>query len=229
MKTYWDLTERERSQLDEEEIGRYLEIERMEKGAVRPETPKFETVVEPQELVTRTMFVVKLDDYTKGEVAYETAEEAHAAIPGPTGMRLRHDYSSKIDYVAPVELAVEPVQVVDQEVFNKERVAREAYKRARDHNEKMQADYEKEMDKYHTLDTELRDDWFECQRTDSRHAKVTRTFAEYVETADGDTGVARNFLRKAFTDGEIIEAFDWFGLELPSTEEATAAEAEEVA
>ena len=45
MKTYWDLSERQRSELSEADVERYIDAELMTKGVLRPEP--LELVEEP--------------------------------------------------------------------------------------------------------------------------------------------------------------------------------------
>lgn len=230
-RRYWDLEERDRAALSAEDVKTYLDVELMERGVLRPRPPVLEPISEV-ELATRTMFGIKYDSYHELDVVFPTAEAA-AAFVALGAMLVKTDYQAgSAKYLEPLsDAAISTRNVTTKEAALAGRAVLRENNARKERNEKAQQEYEKAVD---AVDKETRaiwDDWHECRRVVAGHARVLETWVNYVAMARGDEQVAGRFLFKAFTQSQVIDAFKFAGVELPTApqvvEQAPAPAAEE--
>ena len=72
MKTYWDYTERERSEMTEDQVTALLDVELMSKGVLKVVAPILNKI-EPVDLPTETK-------YEAGGILFVTVEQAQAFL-----------------------------------------------------------------------------------------------------------------------------------------------------
>ncbi len=211
MKTYWDLSEKERAALTEEDVERFIDAELMTKGVLR--APPLQLLPEPTLPEPDTAVVILRQRYERLDLAFPTAEAAEQAMRG--GFRLMSAYLGSTAYsiVEPLEseLIAERVHSKAQvDTFKREfekvgEIRRENERRSREHQEQNKKECE--------VLKGLWSDWHECRATAVRMARVLETFDEYVRIA-GDENVARRFLAKVFDVETITSASEWHARDL---------------
>lgn len=218
MKTYWDLSERARAELTDEELRRFEGVELMNAGVLEPEKPRLEPVPEapgPDDDV----FVIKPDGYSELDVAFTSEEDARAFLKLKP-LRLGAEYfggDGNLPVVHPMDepvIAIKRVYTKAAMVANRETVKLAQQVRAR--NMQAEREYEKERAERDKAVEELRRDFFRCRTLAARVDRIAETYEAYVETAEGNRRVALGFLRKAFPEPEILQACAWDRIELPS-------------
>jgi ribosomal protein L12E/L44/L45/RPP1/RPP2 len=213
MKTYWDYTEKERSEMTEEQVKGFLDCELMSKGILKPAPIVLETV-EQIDLPTVTCYRLKHDWREIGPL-FAKHEDALAA----SRMELLiddSDYQTVKSFVAPmtgvsvIEVALPPMSC-KATAF----AALSAAKQRKKRNDNAQAEFDKATKEAEKATSEVWDDWYSCHSMASGHRKIIDTMAEYTKLTGGDENLASTFLAKAFSEDRIREAFEWFGMEDP--------------
>ena len=209
MNRYWDLSERQRSELTAEQVESMLAVELMEKGVQRIEPPKLLPVEFPT--VKKTTVWVLKRGYSQSDVAYETAEAAAAAMK--SGFWL--DYNSVGDKTV-YSINRQEIRVESADVTDASEVA--AVKSQADKakaNKKANDDALREYNDNNTAVTEavegVWDDYHECRRNAHNYKRVIATREEYRNLCDGDEALADTFLLKAYNRDTIKLALEWFG------------------
>lgn len=216
MKSYWDLSERERAALTAESVEAFLDVERMVRGAVKPAPPQLEPL-EDVALRTRSAFVIRYDDYHRCNVAFETADDARAFL-ALKPLRLERLYPAGVDAVLALALgdpSIAEVQLPDGAEVEALSTRLKVNRERKERNDAASAEYARALNKYDEALTELRDDLARCQMLAREHAQVHATWLDYVRLADGDRDVAWKFLVTAFGDVRAREAFAWHGTTPP--------------
>jgi hypothetical protein len=202
---YWDLSERERSALSEDELTKLGARELMEAGVLHPgdlvlvEEPP---VPEPD----RTVYVI-----TGENVAWPTHEEAEASLRNVVTLKSRYfgqDYQS-VKYLATEDLAIRPVKAYSAERHDALREAIDVAAAARAENAARRSAHAKALKACADELSDMREDWMRCGRLALDVAAVERTRAEYLELLDGDEEKVGVFLAKAFDNLLIATAETW--------------------
>ena len=214
MKTYWDLTEKERAALDREGVERYIDAELMANGCLRAEPPKFEPVPDAPTMATERWYTIKVG-YSATELAFRDAAHAQLIVDacqgGLTDQRVGRSYDKSYLLVAPdVEIKIVPVDVVSRSDFEavKEQLARIGEVNAV--NKSRQDVYDQTVKAQNAVLDGLWKDWYACGQKAQECQEVKNTLAKYTVIADGDETIARRFLSKAFDVVRIEEAEAWF-------------------
>lgn len=210
MKTYWDLSEKERAELTAEQLTALEALELMEVGVLRcdPLVLLDEPVMPKPD---RRGFVLKGED-----VVFDTIEVARASIEGGAG-RLQHkyladDYRQPVRWLKPIsghdERTVEEVAYYSEASFLEAQTSMAIAAAARKENDRRREQHQKDWTAQSDALTRLRDDHRTCCLTGERMKRVLSTLAEYEQMA-GSRDVAMSFLDKAFTAGDIEKAMQW--------------------
>lgn len=214
MLRYWNLTERERSELDDAGVRAMLDVERMEKGLVKPRPPELETI-EDVDLPRSTYYRVRYDGGRYGsdhfDAIFDSPDEAHQFCAGRPLATSHHYEASENCVVTPTNLRVEAVEYPTQDELNRVKPIVLENKNKIEANRKAQEAYDKAAREWDEGANEIWEDWRRCLDTSAKHEEVRRCFADYVETAEGDHETAERFIRKAFDRVRIEEARQWFG------------------
>jgi hypothetical protein len=214
---YWDLLEMDRAALSYDDVTAYLNVELMERGALRPKAPTPEPVTEV-ELVTRVVYGIKHGGYYELEIAFSSAE-AVATFLASGAMLIKSDYEAGgVKYAAPfdAEPSVAIRQVAMYDAILAQRATLRENNARKQRNDTAQREYEKAIA---ALDKETRDmwdDWYRCRMLVAEHARVIETWTNYVAMTRGDETIAWRFLVKAVPEPETREAFAFAGVELPA-------------
>ncbi len=220
MIRYWDKSERERAELQEEDVRAMLDVERMEKGLTKPRPPAMRT--EPDcEPKTVQFFRVgyKSDRYYGSREFFDsiffTAEDAQAFINlGPRACSSDYQTGDVKYAVEPEDLAIEAVNIATREEINSLKPRLIERKAAREENSKSQTVYDELCTKWDSGADDIWEDWHKQRRTTEKHQSVMDTWEEYKALA-GDERTAATFLGKAFSALDIAAAFEWFEITPP--------------
>lgn len=220
MQTYWDLSERERSELDQEGVKKFLDAELMTKGVLKVDAPQLEEVSSVPSLAETDHWKVEWPDaeYSYSvfapELVFASAEQAQAFVDTQP-KRLRTDYSTKASHVEVLtEGRIIGVKAVSHHDYLNAKTALEAAAAVRNRNTAAENEHSTACAEMQKVLSGVWDDWSECREKAARHQKVDDTLDEYAKIAeDGD--MALKFLLKAFTRAEVTAAYEWFGRECP--------------
>lgn len=220
MKTYWDYSEKERSEMTEEQVAGFLDCELMSKGVLKPEPLVLEPVAEVS-LPTVTGYRLKLDWREIGPVFVNQADAiAVAAMPM---LHEDSDYQTGRTFASPMgQVSVIPVSLPPDSCKAQAHLQLVQIKAAKERNEKAQKAFDTAQAAVEKATCEMWDDWHGCRAMASGHRRIISTFEEYTRLASGDRSVARKFLCKAFPEPAIADAFAWFGMEDTSAQAGSA-------
>lgn len=215
IKTYWDHTEKERSELSEEEVKALLDLHLMEKGVLKVKAPVLATIKDEPVLPKVKVFKVS-DSYSHG-VAFETIEQAQAFCDLKP-LKLDYDYSMGDRYMRadPLECKISQVDVFERGALLTAASLLKEIKAAKEANEKAERVFADENKKVESCLSEVWSDYWEQKHTGERHNKLIATWNEYLKMTGNDEKIASGFLKKAFTVETINEASEWTGVEIPT-------------
>lgn len=211
MNRYWDLSEKDRSELTQEQVESLLTVELMEKGVVKVEPP-IKVQVEEISPPSLTLFCVKAG-YRDPGCGYMKAEDAAEAARN--AVALDYDYIGGVHYNKlgkGRDVEITPVQVYTPEELQLQRAKIERNNAAKAANTKADEEYKAACKAVEDACSGVWDDWFEQRSTRSRYERIVKTYKEYLTTCDGNEEIAFKFLRKAYLDPEIALALEWFGV-----------------
>lgn len=209
MERYWDLPEEKRGRLTEDEVRRYLDVELMEHGAVRPAPLKLQELA-PVTLEKIVVAVVKTQTkYHQEEnfCGFPTAEQAEKFL-ALNPFSLEHDYESDTRYVR--ELGSDARIAMEQHTHHQAvldaLVALRGNKAKREANEKSERAFREAAQKVDDATKDLWTDWHRCLADARRRDEIASTREEYIKLTQGNVELAETFLAKAFPAGEIKKA-----------------------
>lgn len=210
---YWDLSERERSQLSEEEVQGMLAIQLMESGCPQPREPEL-LEVPKVEFEPKDYYAV-VNGYSSIAV-FEKIEDAEAFLKLPL-LEESYDYAAGSDYSFAKRM--DP-KIVNKKLYTHQHVLDakgllERVELAKRHNKSEQDRYSVESKAAQDAVSGVWSDWQECRVKESESYAVRRTYEEYKDLCDGDADKAFVFLVKAKGADEVVEAFEWLGIVVP--------------
>ncbi len=234
MNRYWDLSEKERSELTTDQVEATITVELMEKGVVKVESPVLRDIP-PLELSKRTVFAVENGAARYGRedtgFVFNTIEDAQKFIAS-NHMKNEYDYDigSQYHYAHPMaNMSIKTIELCDEQAVLSLKPKLSKREEDRKANEAAKEAYSKAVKVQQEAGAGVWEDYYKCGTKSRANQKVIDVFKEYTATCNGDEMLARKFLAKAFTVSQISEAFEWFGLTDPNhvaqempAEEATA-------
>ena len=203
MKLYWDYTEKERSEMTEQQIESLLDSELMSKGVLKVAKPSM-AKIEDIKVASETFFAVE-------GIIFKTAEEAQSFL-ALNPMRENYDYSIGYDYKYAQEITPEIKQI---RLFDRADIANlksvlSKNNAAKKQNDTLIEQFDKAIKKVNSVLDEVWADWHDCKARASAHQRIVDTRAEYLKLTGENLEMAEQFLKKIFSD-EQIEASDiWF-------------------
>lgn len=212
MERYWDLTEKQRSELTREQVESFLTVELMENGVTKVEPLVLETPT-PVELATDTYYQVEGDEYTHFNAIFRTMEQAQAFVELKP-MASDYDYNAGIKntYLKPCSgYKIGTVKLCRREDIANSRAVLQKNEAIAKANEKATQAYNEACKLVERASAHIFDDWDDCCEKSRSFAKVLATFNEYVGICDGDRFKALVFLCKAFDRTVVDAAREWFG------------------
>lgn len=216
MKSYWDLSRKERAALTAEQLERWCDVALMQAGVEKPCQPDQHAVPEvPLDLTD--VYVVSMSSrygggYRDVVIGFPTAELARQFM-GMGALKLDTDYEvgSEINFATPVaetgEITVRRLATAVSVADKREQLRR--VKQLREVNEKAMREYRTNTEKAAEVTKAILADWNDLQSAKYIHGRVRRSRAEYLAMADGNAEVAEAFLRKTYGDDVVAEADEW--------------------
>ena len=211
MDIYWDLTEKERAALTEEQVRGYLAVELMSKGLTTPQPPEYEDVPEV-EMETTTYYQIVADN-AEFSPLFESADDASSIIALFKLTRNSGYGSGNTPHAKPVDdVTVKPVDLpsADQVEAHKA-LLKEAHAKKKA-NDRRRREYDNAVRETSGATEEVWKDWRNCHQQEADHQAVVDTLREYTDLA-GDQTMAMKFLRRAYREHQIMDAFEWFEIE----------------
>ncbi len=207
MKTYWDLSEKERAALTREQVEAFEAAELMLKGvlAVAPLE-----LVEVPGLQMATVTVYRIGgEFSSLSIAFESAAAAQAFLDLKPLVVERDGEPDVVDVVRP--LGSEPVRVVSLPQKDTAQAKAALIKQvdaAKKENARRKQAHEEELKKVEQATRGLWDDWHSCRERAATMARIAETFDKYIAIA-GSEETAAKFLAQAFPAPDIAEAATW--------------------
>lgn len=217
MQTYWDLTEKERSALTQEQVNDYIKYELMSKGVVAP-APFTPESLQPIELTKRDVYRVGIGNGRYGRdhfnCGFSSAESA-AAFLKLNPIFVEQDYTVPTDdrLVAkePQNLTVSLQQIPGEADILPIKSALARNQEIEKKNSEGRSAFDKAYKAVETATADLWSDYYAQQRKSARYAHILSVFDEYTKMA-GSASIAFPFLCKSFPNGDEVQAaFAWTG------------------
>lgn len=215
MNRYWDLSEKQRAELSQEEVQAYLNVELMEKGVVKVEEPEYLPV---EEIVGPDVVVYRIKaGWRTSAIAFRTAEDAANAVKNAFVVSDHYVSGHTTEHVSEeTDIKIEPSTIYSLDSFTRNKAMIDRNKSAEAANRKMREDYAVAIRAQDEALNGLWDDWNECRGKDRVNKRIVETFNQYVKNCKGQTDIARVFLEKAYSAEQIDEAFVWCNLSGPT-------------
>lgn len=210
MKIYWNLSNKERAALTNDDMAAYEKIELMETGIVATMPPEYEP--EPEITVpTHQIHKIVYDGCNTLNIYFRDltqAEEAAAALRG--GLLVYEDYHTKTrttKMITDVSIGVEDVH--DESDVAKIRKALIEAKDVKSRNAAARSKYQNACSKSEDALSKMRNDRYKCRDIMLQMTHIGEVWQDYLETCNGDRDVARKFLEKAYSVEDLEAAQEW--------------------
>lgn len=231
--TYWDLSEAERAALTRDDVARFIDVELMEKGVLKPK-PLVLVDLPVVELEKETYFQIEREyEGNFNGVAFRTAEDAFDAIKrGIVAIAQDWQAGGTTKYPLPItpDVKVVTIQLATKASVEASRATLKEVAAAKSENDRRTREHDEQARKVEATLKDLWDDWYRCTAKDTHLRRVADTFAEYKRTAGGSVAIAARFLRKAFPLSIINEAEAWTQTKMTGLgEDVAVADAEHAA
>lgn len=213
MRRYWDLSEKVRACLTEEQIEVLLSYELMERGVVRLPPPILEEIV-PVATATTTVYGVRYGGYHETSVVFPTSEEAHRFLAlKPMALESHYPLAERSTRALD-DAAVFALSVLGSDALREAKGTLTENHARKDRNEEATKAYEKAEEAITAETADLRKDWHRCQDLERQCRRVLSTWKAYQGMTNGDLSIAWTFLLKAFPGA--ADSFKWLGEPLPA-------------
>ncbi len=206
MKTYWDLTDKERSCLTDEGLERYFDIELMKEGLVKPVMPEVIHKIDPSDklkgLGTEMFFV--------DSVLFHSLDDAKVFLGlDPCSEEYSHYIGYEYKYAKTIPNKITNKLVYDVNDLNKIKDEMVDYNLAKER-------YSKELKEYNEIKgiiddilSDIKEDREKVYLLDRKYTNIKNIFNRFLELAEGDKEIAMKFLKEKHTDKEIEKALEW--------------------
>lgn len=216
MRTYWDLSEKDRAALTATDVERFVDAELMTKGVLKVTEPTLEKEPELPEPDVECFYVSA--GTTRVDVAFNTADDARAFIATGPMIRQYHYLNGEFIYYVHTsdDWKITAERAHSKDLADLHRGTFALAKEAKARNEKLKDDHAKALKAQQEALADMWSDWRTQSIKRTQLEKVATTYESYTATAEGDRAIAFRFLRKSFDDAKIVEAAEWFGFQLPN-------------
>lgn len=205
LKTYWDYTEKERSEMSEEQVKGFIDSELMINGVLRVIPPKLRTVEEiniAEGDIWFEVLNVVFDDIEKAKKFIELEPKTH---------NYNYHFESKYRYVEePYSLSIQSIKLISKEKYGEISGALKKSEKDREFNEKIQKEYEEASEKMEKIINRLYEDWYRCLELKRKYESILDTYDEYLIICEGDSAMAKTFLGKVYIADDILSYEEWF-------------------
>jgi hypothetical protein len=220
MKTYRDLSRKQRSLLTAEEVEKWLDAELMIKGVLRVKPPVLDKV-EDVTIETTTYFEVGGSLYGGQGLLFSNEEDALTVTKmlGRVFVKEHEYFGGDTKYIAKsIEYGIKPIAVMsEQEAINK-KAALQRSGEAKANNLKLQKEYDDATKEQNKVLNGVWEDWHECRSLGERHQRILSTREEYRQLVaksqpeldeDSRNRIAEGFLLKSFDAERVLAADEW--------------------
>lgn len=216
MKTIDQMTQPEVAAMSEEDLEKYIDLELMSVGVLRPREP----VLQPlPDVVVKckdywTIQINKGGDYGNAldlDIAFETDTEAKEfldlcpyILKTEWGLGEGQKFVIKI---TPGDAKVFSCSFPERDELLKKGQQLAKLKEVRDANAREEREYQKALDQVKKVAEDVYRSWNVARDRKRFMDRLIETFSKYVEMSEGNAAIAEAFLSKAFKAEEIEEAF----------------------
>lgn len=219
MKSYKEHTPLERANMSYEEVESLLKIELMEAGIVEMKEP--EAPPEPEEfepVIQEKVYQPSVNaDYPQTLPFGFLDEEDARAFSEMKILILDQDYSTKLITAKKPKggTSIGLVGIVSKDELARARKAgKEDSEAERGYRDQL-ATYEEYKQKRDEVLQPVWDDWREMGQQKAASQRIDDVYDDYLKTCDGDAKLALKFLRKAYSDQAIVDAYDFLQIVNP--------------
>lgn len=200
MKSYYDLSNKERAKLTYEELQPYLDVELMINGCVKVIPYESIELKKIPELTKKVWYKV-------GEYVFDSIEKANSFIM-LSPYRSDYEYQCGYDYKYAEELdsSIQQVYLYEHKQLNEIKDILIFNKQAKEKNDKLTSEYNKKSSESTKIFDGIYLDWNSCKDHIIELEKVYKTYLSYLGLTNGDENIAHNFLKKVFSDSVIEES-----------------------
>ncbi len=206
MNRYWDLTEKQRAELTEEQVRSFLDVDLMEQGVAKVRPPTLHVVVEPEIPLKAYARIKSPGRYNHDEiwdVAFADLNTAKAFLELKP-LVVANDWETGKSSVRPIAGAsVFLEELASIEDVTAAVVILKANKAKREENAKAENVFREAMKKVDEATRGVWDDWHDCRAKAARAKRVAETREEYRRLA-GTEELAETFLVKAL-GADLVE------------------------
>lgn len=219
MKSYKEHTPLERANMSYEEVEGLLKIELMEAGIVEMEEP--EAPPEPEEfepVIQEKVYQPSVNiDYPYALSFGFLDEEDARAFSEMKILLLDQDYSTRLVTAKKPKgsTAIGLVGTVSKDELTRARKADKEDSEAEKAYKNELAAYEEYKNRRDEVLQPVWEDWREMGRRKARSQRIVDVYEDYLKTCDGDAKLAVKFLRKAYSDQAVIDAYDFLQIVNP--------------
>jgi len=208
VKTYYELTDYERSRLTDDEFERYLDVARMQSDTtIDDPLPPVDEILSKLEYVT--VFEVQVDNWK--DVAVFTKREDAAAMLALSVVLIGNDYQIGTPYIdqKPNSLRVVEKRIATTDSYAKHKPGLELRKKLADDRVRHERQRKDAIEQLERELEPMREDRERCRGLSYTAECVRAKFREYLALCDGDETVARRFLEKHYSAESIKLADSW--------------------
>jgi hypothetical protein len=232
---YWDLSQRERSELSYEDVEKYVAYELMRQGVSKVPEPIYQDEG-PEIKMPEEEMVYEVDCDHRQIAMFELQKDAISFIEtlntlsfGDTKTVSIYDYRSRKTNPKHFVPSNKDFSVTPVIVYNKselDTIHEELTKRAAiiDSNSALRNEYEKATKEVNTHLTEMWDDWKELVETGTEYRNKKETLEEFITMCDGNEELAVKFFLKGTDMDTAREMCKWYDMDpsfLNPTEDVT--------
>jgi len=223
MKSYREHSQLERANMTSDDVENLLKIELMEAGivevkepAVPEKPPKFEPPVE------MSVYQPSLDvDYRRTLDFGFLNEDDAKLFAAMKIVYVEEDYSSKLKTAKETKggTSIALVEIVSRDSLKQARAAENVSSDVSNAYNHALADYQNYLNARDKVLDPVWEDWRDMRSIHMKSQQLLSVLNDYVDTCDGDEELALKFLKKAYTDKAIQDAYEFMELPCPLTEE----------
>ena len=208
MKTFYELTDKEILGLTDEEIERYCDIELMRAGVIKPIAPIRPKDPEPMDIRKEQYYEVSLNYRS---IVFKTLEQAEVFTKlEPLSTDRVYEFEREVSVISySRDLSIKTIEVANSDDVNKYKVKAGLYKKEKEEYDKLFKKYNEECSAFQEITEGVFDKRREVENKNRQIDKIIETFEGYLVLADNDKKIAFNFLKKAYSWDDVIEAFQW--------------------
>jgi hypothetical protein len=217
MKTYWDVNEKDRADLTEEEMEKFFEIELMMNGEVIPKKPVFKEIEDPMEKLRGKREIKFSVGGISSKTLFDTIEDANKFLE-LNPQRGEYIYEVGYDYIYATKISDKIDQIVTYKKEDLEEVKEDKtiYENRKKEYEEDLEEYRKQRSSVEDLLSKIKEDKLERDKERRKLNEILQTYERFLTLAEGDSDIARTFLEEKYDFWEIEKAFellDWLANE----------------